>query len=427
MCSAIHPLVARLAVPVVAAARRARPRRACTPSCRWPTRSTAAGRSRCTAPWPRRRTASAPTGPPTERLIGPLVRDWEELVGRPARPAASAAAPPAPRRAVRRARPALGVGPRPPRFGDDAGPRAPRGERRPLDAPAHRAGDRARSRCSSSCSATPSAGRSRRAGRRRSPTRWRRSSARSAARSRPGRPVHVARRAPAGAGGAVRRHAARDPSRSPATRCPGATGAALARFRYGPGVFKLDYALDGPVPWAAAECRAAPARCTSAARSRSSAASEAEVGARRARRRGRTSWSPSRASSTRARAPAGAHTLWAYCHVPNGSDADMTEAIEAQIERFAPGFRDVVRRAQHDGAGRASRRTTRTTSAATSTAALADLRQLLARPALRPVPYATPEPAPLHLLVLDASRRRRARHVRLARRARGAPGRAAVR
>ena len=68
------------------------------------------------------------------------------------------------------------------------------------------------------------------------------------------------------------------------------------------------------------------------------------------------------------RAPAGKHTAWAYCHVPNGSPVDMTERIEAQVERFAPGFRELDARALGDGAGRRSRRTTRTTSAATSTA-----------------------------------------------------------
>ena len=92
------------------------------------------------------------------------------------------------------------------------------------------------------------------------------------------------------------------------------------------------------------------------------------------------------------RAPAGKHTAWAYCHVPNGSTLDMTAAIEAQIERFAPGFRELVLGARVDGRGGDRAPTTPTTSAATSTAARQDLRQLFTRPVARLVPYTTPDP-----------------------------------
>ncbi len=114
----------------------------------------------------------------------------------------------------------------------------------------------------------------------------------------------------------------------------------LRRFRYGPGVFKIDYALDGPIPWKAEAChRAATVHVAGTAE---------EVAAHeRALWKGGPIDKPfvlvaqqSLFDSTRA--PAGKHTGWVYCHVPHGSTADMTEAIERQIERFAPGFRDLI-------------------------------------------------------------------------------------
>ena len=112
------------------------------------------------------------------------------------------------------------------------------------------------------------------------------------------------------------------------------------RFRYGPGVFKLDWALDGPVPWAAPECARA-GTVHLGGTFEEIAASEDDVN------RGRHPERPyvlvaQQSVCDPSRAPAGQHALWAYCHVPNGSDVDMTERIEAQIERFAPGFRDRV-------------------------------------------------------------------------------------
>jgi len=111
----------------------------------------------------------------------------------------------------------------------------------------------------------------------------------------------------------------------------------LEKYRYGPGVFKLDWSLDAPIPWAAPECRRAG---TVHLGGSFEEIAEAE----------RTAWSdapakrpfvlltqPSLFDSTRA--PAGKHVAWGYCHVPHGSSADMTERIEAQVERFAPGFR----------------------------------------------------------------------------------------
>jgi len=118
------------------------------------------------------------------------------------------------------------------------------------------------------------------------------------------------------------------------------------RFRYGSGVFKLDWALDGPVPWAAEGPRRA-ATVHLGGTLDEIAASEADVAAGRHPDRPYvlfvhyTPWDTSRA-------PEGKATAWAYCHVPAGSDVDMTDRIEAQVERFAPGFRDrILARAAH--------------------------------------------------------------------------------
>jgi phytoene dehydrogenase-like protein len=114
----------------------------------------------------------------------------------------------------------------------------------------------------------------------------------------------------------------------------------LAKYRYGTGVFKVDYAMQTQIPWRAKEClRAATVHLGGSAAE--IAASEHEM------RKGRHSERPfvllaQPSLFDPARAPAGKHTGWAYCHVPNGSTVDMLEALESQIERFAPGFRDCV-------------------------------------------------------------------------------------
>ena len=116
----------------------------------------------------------------------------------------------------------------------------------------------------------------------------------------------------------------------------------LRRFRHGPGVFKLDMALEGPIPWRAPDCAEA-ATVHLGGTIDEIAASEAAVAS------GDHPEHPfvllvQASLFDPARAPDGKHTLWAYCHVPNGSTVDMTDRIEAQIERFAPGFRDLVLR-----------------------------------------------------------------------------------
>lgn len=112
---------------------------------------------------------------------------------------------------------------------------------------------------------------------------------------------------------------------------------ALERYRYGPGVFKLDWALDGPVPWRDPAVAAA-GTVHLGGTMEEIALSEAEVAAGRHSPRPYVLLvQPYAADPTR-----GGHTLWAYCHVPNGSTVDMTAAVEAQIERHAPGFRDRI-------------------------------------------------------------------------------------
>ncbi|MGA3212663.1 MAG: NAD(P)/FAD-dependent oxidoreductase [Terriglobales bacterium] len=111
----------------------------------------------------------------------------------------------------------------------------------------------------------------------------------------------------------------------------------LGSFRYGPGVFKVDWALDGPIPWTAAECSRAGTVHLGGTMSEIAACERAVSVGKTPNRPFVLLSQPSLFDPTRA--PAGAHTAWAYCHVPNGSSADMLEPLEAQVERFAPGFR----------------------------------------------------------------------------------------
>ncbi|MFL6244911.1 MAG: phytoene desaturase family protein, partial [Thermoanaerobaculia bacterium] len=114
----------------------------------------------------------------------------------------------------------------------------------------------------------------------------------------------------------------------------------LGRYRYGPGAFKVDWALDGPIPWKATEC-ARSATVHVGGTIEEIAAHEQSVFY------GRMTDKPfvlvaQQSMFDATRAPAGKHTGWAYCHVPHGSTEDATDAIERQIERFAPGFRDLI-------------------------------------------------------------------------------------
>lgn len=116
--------------------------------------------------------------------------------------------------------------------------------------------------------------------------------------------------------------------------------ASLRRYRYGMGAFKMDWALCAPVPWKAPECaRAATVHVGGSLEEIALSESAAWRGAH-AERPFVLVAQPSLFDPSRA--PAGKHTLWGYCHVPNGSSFDMAERIEQQIERFAPGFRDLI-------------------------------------------------------------------------------------
>ena len=115
---------------------------------------------------------------------------------------------------------------------------------------------------------------------------------------------------------------------------------ALERFRYAPAAFKIDYALSSPVPWRARECNRAACVHVGGTIEEIAQSERATVRGEIAERPFVLLAQPTLFDATRA--PAGKHVAWAYCHVPNGSNVDMTERIEAQIERFAPGFRDCV-------------------------------------------------------------------------------------
>ncbi|HEY6583629.1 MAG TPA: NAD(P)/FAD-dependent oxidoreductase [Gaiellaceae bacterium] len=172
-----------------------------------------------------------------------------------------------------------------------------------------------------------------------------------------------------------------------AGRFPTRYARALRRYRYGPGVFKVDWALDGPVPWTAPEvARAATVHVGGTFEE--IAESESAVW------RGEAPERPFVLAAQQtlfddSRAPEGKHTLWAYCHVPNGSGVDMTERIEAQIERFAPGFRDLVIERRTRGPA-AMERYDENYVGGDINGGVQDLRQLYTRPVVRLNPYATP-------------------------------------
>jgi phytoene dehydrogenase-like protein len=172
-----------------------------------------------------------------------------------------------------------------------------------------------------------------------------------------------------------------------ADRLPERYANRLRRYRYGPGAFKVDWALDGPIPWRAAECRRVGTVHLGGTLDEISAS---EWGAWTGRPAEppfvllaqTTLFDPSRA-------PAGKQTAWAYCHVPNGSAEDMTERIEAQVERFAPGFRKLVL-ARHTMGPAELETHNRNLVGGDLNAGAMDLGQLLFRPVRKLVPYRTP-------------------------------------
>lgn len=160
----------------------------------------------------------------------------------------------------------------------------------------------------------------------------------------------------------------------------------LRQFRYGAGVFKVDWALGGPIPWTAPGCASAATVHVGGTLDQIAAA-EAAVGQGRIPERPFTLVvQPSLFDPSRA--PAGRHTAWAYCHVPNGSAVDMREAIEAQVERFAPGFRDLIL-ARSALFPKQLEDYNPNCLGGDISGGSNELSQLFARPLLRRVPYAT--------------------------------------
>jgi phytoene dehydrogenase-like protein len=160
----------------------------------------------------------------------------------------------------------------------------------------------------------------------------------------------------------------------------------LERYRYGMGVFKIDWALDGPIPFTASECRQA-GTIHLGNTFEEIAAGELQTS------QGRQAEKPfvllaQQSLFDSSRAPEGKHTAWAYCHVPNGSTQDMTAAIEAQVERFAPGFKDLI-------LAKSTMNTAQIEAynpnyiGGDINGGIIDLGQLFTRPALRWSPYKT--------------------------------------
>jgi phytoene dehydrogenase-like protein len=162
---------------------------------------------------------------------------------------------------------------------------------------------------------------------------------------------------------------------------------ALRGYRHGPGAFKLDWALERPIPWRAVECARAGTVHLGGTLDEISA-SEWDAWS------GRISLRPfvllaQHTLFDDTRAPAGKHTAWAYCHVPNGSTEDMTESVEAQVERFAPAFRDLILARNAQGP-RLLEEKNRNLVGGDVGGGAADLGQLFFRPVKRLFPYRTP-------------------------------------
>jgi phytoene dehydrogenase-like protein len=170
-------------------------------------------------------------------------------------------------------------------------------------------------------------------------------------------------------------------------RLPGRYARALERYRYGPGVFKLDWALDAAIPWRAEACNTAATVHLGGTLDEISASERCPWEGRHAEKPFVLLAQQTPFDETRA--PPGKHTAWAYCHVPNGSRENMTERIEAQVERFAPGFRDLIlARSERDPLTFESEN--RNIVGGDINGGAMDLGQLLFRPVRRPVPYRTP-------------------------------------
>ena len=172
-------------------------------------------------------------------------------------------------------------------------------------------------------------------------------------------------------------------------RFPERYARALQRYRYGVGAFKVDWALSEPVPWRDASVGRAAAIHIGGTLDEISASEWAAWSGRHADRPYIIAAQHTRFDPTRA--PAGKHTAWAYCHVPNGSRESMLERIEAQIERFAPGFRDVILERSVLGPTELEAKNRNLVGGDINVGAM-DLGQLFTRPVRKLVPYRTPLP-----------------------------------
>ncbi|SIO26213.1 phytoene desaturase family protein [Agromyces cerinus] len=176
---------------------------------------------------------------------------------------------------------------------------------------------------------------------------------------------------------------------------PGRYARALRRYRYGSGVAKVDFALSGPVPWRNAEVRLAPTVHLGGSRAEIAAAENAVArgyqpgiaGGGGAEHPYVLVAQPTVADPSRA--PAGQHVLWAYTHVPAGSTLDPTELVTAEVERFAPGFRDVVLASAASSAAELGRYNANYVGGDIYSGALT-MAQLLKRPVVSPKPWRTP-------------------------------------
>ena len=160
----------------------------------------------------------------------------------------------------------------------------------------------------------------------------------------------------------------------------------LEEYRYGPGVFKIDWALAGPIPWRAPECALAGTVHLGGTLEEIAEGEQEVWRGRHPERPFVLLTQPSLFDPSRA--PAGSHTGWAYCHVPNGSTTDMTEAIERQVERFAPGFRDLIL-ARHTRTAAGYELYNPNCIGGDINGGVQDLRQIFARPVPGLSPYAT--------------------------------------
>jgi phytoene dehydrogenase-like protein len=170
-------------------------------------------------------------------------------------------------------------------------------------------------------------------------------------------------------------------------RLPARYERALRGYRHGPGAFKLDWALDAPIPWTDPACARAGTVHLGGTLDEIAASERAAWGPRAAERPFVLLVQPTLFDPSRA--PAGKHVAWAYCHVPNGTREDLTERVERQIERFAPGFREVVLARSALGPGELQGRN-RNLEGGDPNGGAMDLGQLLSRPVRSLVPYRTP-------------------------------------